>query len=102
MNASIEKLDKESEEGQFSFVGGRLCRDFANTVSSYRSEDPHDYLTTYSNLAEWGREAGIITREERMRLLNEAADHPTQSAAVLKEALELREAVHSIFSAVAG
>src|SRR5438105_14527861 len=100
MNAGVDKLATEPEEGRFGFVGGRLCLDFANKVSSYRSEEPREYLVTYADLAEWGTKAGIITTEKTKRLLNRAANLPTQAAAVLKEAVELREAIHSIFSAV--
>ena len=45
----------------FELLGGRLCLDFANTVSGMRGTDPRDRLSDYLDLVAWGRQAGAIS-----------------------------------------
>jgi predicted RNA-binding Zn ribbon-like protein len=80
---------------------GRLCLDFANTMSWRGSDRQHDWLNSYSNLVEWGKIVGTLSDETAHRLHREAARRPAGADKVLKQALELREAIYRVFSAMA-
>jgi predicted RNA-binding Zn ribbon-like protein len=83
-------------------VGGRLCLDFANTVGWHASDHPSERLRSYADLVAWSQQAGIVTDHEAQRLMEEAVHRPEAAAAVLDQAITLREGIYRIFSAVAG
>src|SRR6476659_10044698 len=95
-----EILEERSEDYEFSFIASDHAVDFANTISSYRSENPTDHIANYADLTAWGVEAGLISEEDRHRLLVEAARNADKAARVLKRAQRLRTAVYRIFGAV--
>jgi len=82
-------------------VGGRLCLDFANTVHSFHAEEKRDELSSYADLLEWSRQAGVITDAEARRLLREANAHPVKAHRALERAKALRDAIFRIFAATA-
>lgn len=82
-------------------IGGRLCLDFANTVSDYVAEPRTDYLTDYAELVAWARHAGAIDDAEAKELAREAARRPRDADAALTRAKELREAIFDVFYAIA-
>jgi predicted RNA-binding Zn ribbon-like protein len=96
------RLDKiTSEAATHRLVGGELCLDFANTINGHRRATPHEYLPGYTDLVVWSRRAGLLTEAEAERLLRRAGERPHDEAATLKRALEFREAVFRVFSAIA-
>lgn len=81
-------------------IGGRLCLDFCNTISKRRgSED--ERLESYADLVGWGWRAGFLNSEEATRLTRLGMGIATESTAVWERAICLREALTSIFCAVA-
>lgn len=87
----------------FSFIGERLCLDFANTVGDHAADAPEEHLHSYADLVLWGEQASVLTAAETEHLQGEAAKHPAAAAAVLERAIVLREAIYRLFSAfVAG
>jgi predicted RNA-binding Zn ribbon-like protein len=96
-----DMLDPGAYSGTYEPAAGRLCLDFANTLSWRNSDRQHDWLDSYSNLVEWGALVGILPVETVHRLHREAARDPTKAGTVLKGAVELREAIYRIFSAIA-
>jgi len=86
----------------FELSGGRLCLDFANTVSKRPSDHPEELLNSYGDLVSWSQQAGLAAEREVRALLQGAKRHPATAAAVLERAIALREAIYRIFSAVAG
>ena len=78
MTAKVETLD---------LVGNRLCLDFVNTVNRLPADGPVEFLTDEAALSAWAK---------RLKL---AAPQPVPGD--LKITLRLREALHSIFYAVA-
>jgi predicted RNA-binding Zn ribbon-like protein len=80
---------------------GWLCLDFANTADWHASRFPEEQLTSYAALVTWGRQAGQLAEPEAGALLQAAACRPEEAAATLARAIELREAIYRIFSAVA-
>ena len=85
----------------FDLSGGRLCLDFANTVSDRPAPRPREHLNAYSDLVSWARQVGVLADDDARRLLAAAVRHPERAAAVLAGAIELREAIYRIFEAVA-
>ena len=85
---------------RFDLVGGRLCLDFCNTTGDrrgYRDER----LETYADVVGWGWRAGILNAEEAVRLARLGTRSPTEALGVWQRAVKLREALTSIFCAVA-
>lgn len=82
----------------FEFTGNHLCLDFANTLSN-RTSTPRERLNRYDDLVRWSREAGILAENDAQRLHAEATQRPEEAEQVLRQAIELREAMYRIFSA---
>src|SRR5512135_3222286 len=82
-------------------VGGRLCLDFANTVSNYFADVRTDHLAAYDDLVGWARAAGAIDDAEARQLARDAAKRPADAEAALSRARELREAIFETFVAIA-
>jgi predicted RNA-binding Zn ribbon-like protein len=80
---------------------GWLCLDFANTAEWHASDQPAEELKSYADLVAWAQAKGILTEEEAARLLGKAALRPAEAAGVLRRAIDLRETIFRIFSAVA-
>jgi predicted RNA-binding Zn ribbon-like protein len=93
--------DKLRKVGNLELIGGRLCLDYANTVSTRTGPLHHEYLTSYADLLEWSLHAGILTDRDAHHLGRQAARRPTEAAAVLKQAIAVRETIYRIFSAIA-
>jgi len=85
---------------KYDLVGGRLCLDFCNTTSDRRGY-PEERLETYADVVGWGWRAGILNTEEAARLSRLGSRSPTEALGVWERALRLREALTSIFAAVA-
>jgi predicted RNA-binding Zn ribbon-like protein len=86
----------------FELSGGELCLDFANTVDNRTSpERLADHLESYPALLSFGEQTGVVPASERQRLSRKAAQHPAEAARALRQALELRETLYRIFSAIA-
>jgi predicted RNA-binding Zn ribbon-like protein len=85
----------------FHLSGGRLCLDFANTVSWRRGEQPVERLTTYRDLVAWSRQAGILSGPDADRLAREGRRRPGDAARALRTAIALREPIYRIFWSIA-
>lgn len=84
----------------YELSGGETCLDFTNTVSGSRHHNPKEYLRNYADLLEWSRQTGILTGEQQRRLQQLAESQPEQADEVYQRAVNLREALYRIFSAV--
>jgi predicted RNA-binding Zn ribbon-like protein len=87
--------------GEFDISGGNVALDFANTVSRRLSKQKREHLLSYSDLIRWAKQAGIVSWAEANRISRRADACPHQAASVLRAAIELRESVQGIFSAIA-
>lgn len=94
-------LSKKREAGNIELVGGHLSLDFANTLSTRLESSQAEYLTGYRDLVDWSRHAGILSVEESRRLKGLAARRPAEALAVFDRAIEVREVLFRIFSALA-
>jgi predicted RNA-binding Zn ribbon-like protein len=89
----------EASAANMELLGGRLSLDFANTVDWHASQQPIEFLTSYSELVAWSVHASILTQGQGEQLRQEAAAHPADAEAVLRRAISLREAIYRVFSA---
>jgi predicted RNA-binding Zn ribbon-like protein len=87
---------------RFHLSGGRLCLDFANTVSWRRSGQPIERLQTYRDLIEWARQSGVLSAPQADALEREARRRPVVAARLLARGRMLREAIYRVFSAPVG
>jgi predicted RNA-binding Zn ribbon-like protein len=92
---AIEVVDIQPSERAFDLSGGRLCLDFANTLSGHTGEHLHGY----ADLVVFTRQAGVLTDAAARRLLAEAARRPDEAVAMLARARALRGAIYRVFSA---
>ncbi|MEP7054641.1 MAG: ABATE domain-containing protein [Actinomycetota bacterium] len=81
--------------------GGWLCLDFANTLDARGMDEHEETLHGYADLVRWGAYAGVLSAEERARLLRRAARATSDASAAHEQALKFREAVYRAFSGVA-
>ena len=91
----------EERAGSLNLKAGRLCLEFANTADWHASDRPQESLTSYSELVAWSRRVSTLTDRDAEHLLQQAARHPLDAAAVLEQAIALREAIYHLFSAAA-
>lgn len=96
----MEKTKKHA--GNLSLLGGRLCLDFVNTLDWRGTDHPVEFLHTYHDLVIWSRYVGTISDRQAQGLSQKADMEAFRAAAVLRDAIELREATYRIFEAVAG
>lgn len=89
-------------ETRFELTGGRVCLDFANTVSRRPTPRAEDRLADYADLVAWARQAGLVTPGAARRLLERGRRAPGRARAALGAGRRLREAIYRVFSAVAG
>jgi predicted RNA-binding Zn ribbon-like protein len=101
--------DRETDVGsirrerRFELKGGVVCLDFVNTVGWRLTDRPSEYLRSYEDLLDWGRQAGLLAQEETEGLSRQATLDPEGARETLSRALDLREAIHrAIPRAIAG
>jgi predicted RNA-binding Zn ribbon-like protein len=91
----------ERSAGNLELVGGSLCLDFVNTVSTRIEALCREYLTSYGELVVWSRHVGILTTKEAQVLEDNAACHPDLAGATLDRAIAMRETLYRVFSRIA-
>ena len=90
-------------ERRFELIGGVVCLEFVNTVGWRLTDHPGEYLGSYEDLLDWGRQAGLLALEEMEHLFRQAILDPEGAQESLSRALALREATHRVISrAIAG
>jgi predicted RNA-binding Zn ribbon-like protein len=101
--------DREAEvsgirgERRFKLRGGVVCLDFVNTVGWRLTDCPSEYLRSYEDLLDWGRQAGLLAPEETEGLFRQATLDPEGVEETLSRARVLREAIFREISwAIAG
>lgn len=87
------------EPEPFDLCGGHLALDFANTVGSRHTDAPIEHLTSYERLLAFARQTGIVEEARALALAGWARAEPKRAAAVVREAIALREALYRVFAA---
>jgi predicted RNA-binding Zn ribbon-like protein len=78
-------------------VGGHPALDFCNTSAGRDDPDTRvEYLLSYDHLAVFAREAGLVDAAACRGIRARGNERPAEAAAVLADALELREALHRV------
>lgn len=85
----------------FELTGGRLCLDLANTKDERPTDHPRELLRDYKDALDWAAQSSIISRNERRRLSERAAEDPPAASDALDRLLSAREAIFQVFSAIA-
>jgi predicted RNA-binding Zn ribbon-like protein len=83
----------------FELSAGVLCLDFVNTLDNRPSGEPKELLARYGDLVRFAEDTGIVTPAQADRFSWSEAD-PEEAQRVLQAAVELREAMYTVFSAV--
>jgi predicted RNA-binding Zn ribbon-like protein len=87
---------------KFQIIAGELCLDFINTLDNRPvPERRQELLQSYEDLGDWAAQAGALSAAQRVLLVHEAESHPKEAAAVRARAVELRECLYRIMTAVA-
>jgi predicted RNA-binding Zn ribbon-like protein len=92
MNTAEKRLET------IEIVGGHPAVDFVNTVHSWRSDPPPDYLHGFDDFIDWNRMFELIGPESAARF---KAAPAKEKARAFREALELRHDLHELLGAVA-
>ena len=87
---------------QLRLLGGQLSLDFVNTVDGRNDPPVLEYLNSYEDLIAWSRRATLFDAPTAQALLRLADQQPAAAIKVFEEAMELRERLYRIFSALAG
>ena len=85
----------------FARGAGALCLDFANTAADRVATEREEKLGSYRDLVNWSREAGLLSAAQSAMLLKHLAAGDNRHTAVLRRAIELRETIYRICSAIA-
>ena len=86
---------------QWEFSKGKLALDFANTVYWHASDEPEETIESFAEFLDWAKAASLLKGDE-YRLLNlHSKERPMECEHTLHNALELRECIYRIFSALA-
>ena len=80
----------------FDLDAGNLCLDFANTHSA-----SSEHLRSYADLVAFAQQSALLTPDDVDWLHQQAEREPLLAQTVLARAINLREAVRDIFSALA-
>jgi len=84
---------------QFDLIAGNVCLDFVNTLDD-RHTQPKELLESYTDLARFGEDAGLLEPSEAERLSERSHREPDRAQDTLHRAKELREAIHDVFWAI--
>jgi predicted RNA-binding Zn ribbon-like protein len=82
-------------------LAGHPALDFTNTVDPREGDGRVEYLNAFSDLIEWAYQGGVLDARARRRILRAARQRPALAARGFTRAVELREALYAIFSALA-
>jgi predicted RNA-binding Zn ribbon-like protein len=86
---------------KFELIAGNIALDFINTLDDRPSAQPKELLTNDDDLATFGLDTGILTPAQRDYFLKDTRKPQHEEAQqAMRRAINLREALHAIFSAV--
>jgi predicted RNA-binding Zn ribbon-like protein len=83
--------------------GLELCLDFSNTIdwrNGRQGKTPSDNIRDYDGLVEWSRGHALIGTEEA-RSLDRQVRQSGRGGSVFRRAIQLRETIYRVFSAIA-
>jgi predicted RNA-binding Zn ribbon-like protein len=84
-----------------NIADGSLCFDFANTLDARRAARTQESLNRYADLVNWASKVGIVQPDQASDLLAKADANPSAAEHVLRQVIDLREAIYRAFDAIA-
>jgi predicted RNA-binding Zn ribbon-like protein len=96
-----KKMKRPSHQLRFDLTAGCLCLDFANTVDKRLSSNPEDKLSGYEELVAFGKQTGVFSPSESRKLQREGRQDKNEASILFQQAVDLREMIFRILSAVA-
>jgi predicted RNA-binding Zn ribbon-like protein len=103
IGTTVDPADPAPDGYAFELDGGNVALDFANTVSRRKAAgEMRDNLDRYGRLVSWAEAATLLKGRDATHLRARAGEHPRAAIAALRRATAVREAIFSIFSAIAG
>ncbi len=94
-------MSQPASKSHFDLSGGNLALDFVNTVSNRPAAEPIERLTDYNHLVFFGLESNLYPHAMVNDLYIRAGRLPGMAKNALLKAVQFREALFAIFSAVA-
>jgi len=93
-------MSQPSSKSHFDLSGGNLALDCVNTVSNRPAAEPIERLTDYNHLVFFGLESNLYPHAMVNDLYIRAGRLPGMAKNALLKAIQFREALFAIFSAV--
>jgi predicted RNA-binding Zn ribbon-like protein len=93
-------MSQPAGKSHFDLDGGNLALDFVNTVSNRPAAEPVERLTDYNHLVFFGLESNLYPMRSVDQLYIRAGQAPGVAKNALLKAIQFREALFAIFSAV--
>ncbi len=84
----------------FDLIGGSVCLDFINTLDNRPTAEPKELIRSFTDLARFAEESGILKASDAKYLVGKLNVRAAQGEDAILRAVELREAMYAIFSAV--
>jgi len=81
--------------------GGTLSFHFINTVRDRKVENIHNYLTNYQDVITWCKRMELMGEDELKQLSDYAFKNSGEAEKAYLKAIDLRETMFSLFSAIA-
>jgi len=95
----METKPERIRSPRFDLTAGNLCLDFINTLDN-RPTEPNELLKSFLDLARFGEDTGILTPAQADSFIERSQAMPTAAEQTLRSAIEMREAMFAVFSAV--
>jgi predicted RNA-binding Zn ribbon-like protein len=93
------KLERR-QPPSFELIGGNVCLDFVNTLDNRPSTHPKELLKNYFELLRFGEDTGILPPKLVDFFYENVHVMPDETADALRRAINLREAMYGVFSAL--
>lgn len=93
-------MSQPESKPHFDLSGGNLALDFVNTVSDRPTAEPSERLVSYNRLVLFGLESNLYPHGMVDNLYSKAGRAPGLATNALQKAIQFREDLFAIFSAV--
>ncbi|MEE8336058.1 MAG: CGNR zinc finger domain-containing protein [Candidatus Neomarinimicrobiota bacterium] len=95
-------LGANKDQSSLNLESGWLCLEYANTLDWHASDNPVESIHNYEDLVQWFLKVGIISDKEKENILKKSVISTINSSVIYTQAINLRENIYGIFSAIAG
>src|SRR6266481_4580853 len=96
-----QPFERPSRAGSLELVGGALALDLANTSSGRGTPGHQEHLRDFDTVMQWVAHALIVTPGDCAYIRTTAASRPKWARAFFGRALEVRELIWTIATALA-